>query len=330
MKHLSIVIPNGQYSIVNIAGALQIIEAANDMSQQASGKKLFEVDLVACHNPAKDVKGLFSINASKTISEVKKTNLIIVPAVHSEIQNVLSDNQEIIQWIREQYKAGAEVASFCIGIYLLAEAGILDGRVCSTHWAHVQNLKTLFPLLDVRDENFITEDSGVYTSGGAYAFTNLILYLIEKFGGRELSVQLAKTFMIDPDKGSQTTFRMFNGQKDHKDETVLKVQTYIESHFEDKFTVDELAEDHATIRRTLERRFKKATGNSINEYAQRVRVEAAKKRLEQGRKSVSEIMFEVGYNDGKAFREVFKRYAGLSPVEYRSKFSQNGIVSARR
>ncbi len=330
MKHLSILIPNGQYSIVNIAGALQIIEAANDMSQQVAGKKLFEVDLVASQTPAKDGKGLFSINASKTIREVSKTDLIIVPAVHSGVERVLGDNQEMIQWIREQYKGGAEVASFCIGIYLLAEAGILDGRVCSTHWAHVENLQTMFPLLDVRGESFITDDSGIYTSGGAYAFTNLILYLIEKFGGRELSVQLAKNFMIDPDKGSQSTFRMFNGQKDHKDDTILKVQEYIEAHFDDKFTVDELADDHATIRRTLERRFKKATGNSINEYAQRVRVEAAKKRLEQGRKSVSEIMFEVGYNDGKAFREVFKRYAGISPVEYRNKFSQNAIVSTRR
>jgi transcriptional regulator GlxA family with amidase domain len=260
------------------------------------------------------------INPSKTIKQLRQTDLIIVPAVHGDIDGVLEVNIDTVAWIKEQYKNGAEVASFCIGIYLLAEAGILNGKVCSTHWAHVQTLKERFPHLNIQDENFITDDNGVYTSGGAYAFTNLILYLIEKFGGRELAVQIAKSFMIDPDKGSQSTFMMFSGQKGHKDEMVLQVQQFIEAHFNKKFTVDDLATDHATIRRTLERRFKKATGNSINEYAQRVRIEAAKKRLEQGRKTINEVMYEVGYNDSKAFRDVFKKYAGISPMTYRQKF----------
>lgn len=330
MKHVSILIPIGQYSIVNIAGTLQIMEAANEMALQQSGKNIFEIELVAAQNPARDQNGLYLINASKTINEIRKTDLIIVPAVHADIDSVLEANRDTIQWIKDHYKNGTEVASFCIGVYLLAEAGILDGKVCSTHWAHVQKFKDMFPHLDVRDENFITEDNGVYTSGGAYAFTNLILYLIEKFGGRELSVQIAKAFMIDPDKGSQSTFRIFNGQKDHRDEVVLKVQNFIEARFNDKFTVDDLATDYATIRRTLERRFKKATGNSINEYVQRVRIEAAKKQLEQGRKTVNEVMYHVGYNDGKAFRDIFKKYAGISPIAYRDKFGANSIVTNRK
>lgn len=329
MKHVSILVPNGQYSIVNVIGTLQILEAANEMSWQRHKTKIFEVELVASKSPARDLIGLYSVNPSKTIDQVKKTDLIIVPAVHADIDGVLEVNRDATKWIKEQYKNGAEVASFCIGVYLLAEAGILNGKVCSTHWAHVQKLKDKFPDLNIQDENFITEDSGVYTSGGAYAFTNLILYLTEKFGGRELSVQVAKAFMIDPDKGSQSTFRMFSGQKSHKDKMVLQVQLFIEAHFDSRFTVNDLAADHATIRRTLERRFKKATGNSINEYTQRVRVEAAKKQLEQGRKTVNEVMYQVGYNDGKAFRDVFKKYAGISPVEYRQKFESKSIAFAR-
>jgi transcriptional regulator GlxA family with amidase domain len=330
MKHVSILVPNGQYSIVNIAGTLQIMEAANEMNLQQSGRQLFEIELVATRKPARDPKGLYSINPSSTLFEVKKTDLIIVPAVHADIDDALEVNRDAIRWIKDHYKNGTEVASFCIGVYLLAESGILDGKVCSTHWAHSQKLKDRFPGLDVQDQNFITEDNGVYTSGGAYAFTNLILYLIEKFGGRKLSIQIAKSFMIDPDKGSQSTFRIFNGQKDHKDKVVLKVQADLESRFKEKFTVEDLAADHATIRRTLERRFKRATGNSINEYLQRVRIEAAKKQLEQGRKTVSEVMYHVGYNDGKAFRDVFKKYVGISPVEYRDKFGDSRIVTNRR
>ena len=326
MRHISILIPNGQYSIVNIAGTLQILETANEMNCQQTGKNLFKIDLVASGNPARDLKHIYTINPTKTLNEITQTDLIIVPAVHDDLDKVLEMNATTIEWIKTRHNKGAEVASFCIGVYLLAGAGILEGRTCSTHWAHAQTLQENFPGISVKEENFITDDNGIYTSGGAFAFTNLVLYLVEKFGGRALSVQLAKTFMIDPDKGSQTTFSIFNGQKTHKDEVVLKVQDYIESHFEDKFNVEELSCHHAAARRTLERRFKKATGNSIIEYVQRVRMEAAKKHLEKGQKTVSEVMYEVGYNDAKAFREVFKKYSGIGPMTYRKKFGSNQIA----
>jgi transcriptional regulator GlxA family with amidase domain len=325
MKHISILVPNGQYSIVNIAGTLQILEAANEMAMREYGKQLFNVELIAAQNPAKDLKGLYLIYPTKTLSEIQKTDLIIVPAVHADIDQVLKVNKDTVKWIKEHYKNGSEVASFCIGIYLLAEAGILTGKVCSTHWAHVQKLKLIYPHLDVRDENFITDDNGVYTSGGAYGFTNLLLYLIEKFAERKLAVQIAKVFMIDMDKGSQASFMMFSDQKNHNDDVVLQVQCYIESHYDSKFTVNDLVKDHAIIRRTLERRFKKALGTTINEYIQRVRVEAAKEGLEERRKTVNEVMYEVGYNDSKAFRDVFKKHTGISPLDYRQKFGSSNI-----
>jgi transcriptional regulator GlxA family with amidase domain len=329
MKRISILVPNGQFSIVNIAGTLQILEAANEMAMREYGKQLFQVELVAAKKPARDLKGLFLVYPTKTINDVKKTDLIIVPAVHGDLASVLEVNKDVIRWIKDSYKNGAEVASFCIGIYLLAEAGILDGRVCSTHWAHAQELKVRFPDLNVKDEYFITDDRGVYTSGGAYSFTNLILYLMEKFAGRALAVHLSKVFMINLNKGSQSSFMIFRGQKNHDDSVVGDIQDFIENNYNNKYSVDDLATSHSLIRRTLERRFKKATGNSINEYLQRVRVEAAKKELENERKTINEIMFQVGYNDGKAFRDVFKKHVGISPIEYREKFDKRNIQLAK-
>ena len=326
MKHVSILIPNGQFSIVNIAGTLQILETANEMYFQQMGENLFKLELVAANNPARDLKHLYLIHPTKTLNEISETDLIIVPAVHDDMEKVLTMNTSVMDWIKTWHDKGAEIASFCIGVYLLAGAGILEGRTCSTHWAHAQTLKERFPGITIKEENFITDDNGIYTSGGAFAFTNLVLYLAEKFGGRALSLQLAKTFMIDPDKGSQATFSIFNGQKTHKDAVVLKVQDFIESNYEDKFNVEDLSCQHAAARRTLERRFKKATGNSINEYVQRVRIEAAKKCLEKGQKTVSEVMYEVGYNDAKAFREVFKKHSGISPLNYRQKFGSNQVA----
>lgn len=322
MKHISILIPKGQYSIVNIAGCYQMLEAASDMFAQRSGNQLCQIDLVAAVKPAADRAGLFTINPSKTLNQIKTTDLIIIPAVHNDIEEVIKDNQEEIEWIKNQYKKGTEIATFCIGVYLLAETGLLDGKLCSTHWGYAQDLQKRYPLIHVMPENIVAESEGIYTSGGAYAFTNLVVYLIEKFGGRELAILAAKSFMIDIDKGSQSPFIIFSGQKEHKDEVVLQVQEYIEMNYADKFTVDQLADNHATIRRTLERRFKKATGNSVNEYAQRVRIEAAKKQLELGRKSVNEVIYDVGYNDAKAFRNIFKRWVGISPVDYKSKYNK--------
>ena len=321
MKHISILVPKGQFSIVNIAGSFQILNWANDMFFQKTRKQLFKIEFVGYAKPSKDFDGYYTVTPPKTINEVKKTDLIIIPAVHGDLKESIRNNREIINWVRDQYIDGAKVAAFCIGAFLLAETGILNGKSCSTHWAHARELQEMFPEINVKAENIVTESEGLYSSGGAYAFTNLVIYLIEKFGGRELAIMASKAFMIDIDKYSQSPFIIFNGQKDHKDEMVLKVQDYIETNFDKKFTVGEVASNHATIRRTLERRFKIATGNSVIEYIQRVRTEAAKKLLETGNKAVNEVMFEVGYTDSKAFREVFKKYVGLSPIDYRKRFS---------
>jgi transcriptional regulator GlxA family with amidase domain len=318
MKHISILVPRGQYSIVNIAGAFQILNAANEFNRVP----LFRVELVGVDRPAADAEGWYTVNPAKTIADLKQTDLIIVPAVHGEAEAVITLNRELIAWLGEKYRMGSELATFCIGAFLLAAGGLLNGKACSTHWGQVEKLQSMFPELLVQGEEIVTDCDGIYTSGGAYAFTNLLIYLIEKYGGRELAVLIAKTFMIDIDKGSQSPFMIFRGQKDHSDETVRKVQEYIEQHYREKFTVEQLAENHALTRRTLERRFKKATGNSLNQYAQRVRTEAAKKQLENGRKTVNEVMFQSGYQDPKAFREIFRRYAGLSPQAYKEKFSR--------
>ncbi len=323
MKHVSILIPKGQFSIVNIAGSFQILNWANDMYFQQTRQRLFQIEFVGHDKPAHDAEGWYTITPPKNIDEVKQTDLIILPAVHGDLKTTIGKNRSVIQWLEEQYHQGAEIATFCIGVFLLAETGILDGKSCSTHWGHAPDLQQMFPQVKVQAENLVTDSNGIYTSGGAYAFTNLVIYLIEKYGGRELAILTAKAFMIDIDKGSQSTFMIFSGQKDHKDELILRIQNFIEKRFADKITVQSIANQYAVTRRTLERRFKNATHNSLIEYLQRVRTEAAKKLLEPGKKSVSEVMYAVGYNDAKAFRNVFKKYVGISPVEYRKKYSMN-------
>ena len=323
MKKISILVPNGQYSIVNIGGAFQMLNWANDTFIQIARKPLFQVELVGNSNLAKDADGLYTVSPTKTIDEIKKTDLIIIPAVHGPLRAAIDINQQLIEWVSKQHQHGAEIAAFCVGAFLLAETGLLKGKTCSTHWGHAQDLQEMYPEVKVQSEKIVTESDGLYTSGGAYAFTNLVVYLVEKFGGRELAIATAKAFMVNMDKIDQNVFMIFNGQKDHDDGLVLEIQEEIESTYVEKLSVSALAKKFHTNRRTLERRFKSATGNSIIEYLQRVRMEAAKKSLEQTTNNVTDAMYTSGYNDPKAFREVFRKIVGVSPIDYKKKFAHS-------
>ena len=183
-------------------------------------------------------------------------------------------------------------------------------------------LQKMFPEVNLVDDKILTDDDGIYTSGGAYSYLNLLLYLIEKYAGREMAILISKAFMIDIDKASQSPFIIFQGQREHEDVPVKKAQEIIEQNFQEKLNIDELAAQLAISRRSLERRFKKATSNTISEYIQRVKIEAAKKELESGMKNINEVMYDVGYNDIKSFRSTFKKITGISPVKYRNKFQR--------
>lgn len=326
MKHISILIPRGHTSIVNIGGTHQILELVNGMVQKKTGQPVFKIQLVGLNKETRQSTGLFSVTPDCLMEEVSKTDLIIIPAIHDDPKTGYEQNKEFVPWIIDQYKNGAELVSFCIGAFFLAQTGLLNGKQCSTHWQHANEFREMFPEVNLVDEEIMTEEDGIYTSGGAYAFLNLLLHLIEKYAGREIAIKASKAFAIDIDRNSQSPFMIFEGQKDHKDEPVKETQDYIENHYEEQIMVKSLAENVAMSRRTLERRFKKATKNTVKEYIQRVKVEAAKRNLEMGGKNIGEVMYDVGYSDTKSFRNLFRRITGLTPVDYRNKYNNEAVA----
>ncbi|MFH5833375.1 GlxA family transcriptional regulator [Halalkalibaculum sp. DA3122] len=326
MKHVSILIPRGNASVVNIGGTHQILSMVNQTLQQLGRKPVFDIHLVGLEQEVRQSPGIFSVTPDCLMTEVGETDLIIIPAIFDDVPAAKKKNQEFIPWILHQYKNGAEVASMCVAAFFLAETGLLDGKKCSTHWMHANSFRKLYPEVELVDEKIMTEEDGIYTSGGAYAFLNLLMYLIEKNAGREVAVHISKAFAIDIDRESQSPFIMFEGQKDHADEKIKSAQEYIEENYERTIRVDELADKLALSRRTLERRFKRATSNTVTEYVQRVKIEAAKKDLERTRKNVTEVMYEVGYSDTKSFRNLFRRITGLTPIEYREKYNRDAVA----
>ncbi len=269
--------------------------------------------------------GAYTITADVLMKDAQQADLVIIPPLFGNMDAAVALNKATLPWIIEQHSNGAEIASLCVGAFLLASTGLLDGKKCSTHWAFYSEFKEHFPKVEVVDGGVITEENGIYSSGGANSLWNLLLYILEKYTDRDIAILASKYFAIDIDRNSQAAFMMFRGQKNHNDEAIKQAQEHIEKNYQEKITVDDLAQRAAVSRRSFERRFKQATDNTVIEYLQRVKVEAAKRSFESTRMNISEVMFNVGYTDSKAFRNVFKKITGLTPIEYRNKYNKEII-----
>jgi len=329
MKHLTIVVPNGDNNLSSIVGAYKIFSRANQYRQEQTGQPLFTIQLAGLSEEVGFHDGLFSVRPHVRLADVKKTDLIILPSLNHNFMKAIAENGELVTWVTQQYRNGAEIASVCTGAFLLASTGLLEGMTCSTHWSVASEFKKMFPGIDLQTDKLITDENGIYTNGGAYSFLNLILYLVEKYFDRPTAIFCSKVFQVEMDRHSQSVFTIFSGQKQHGDEMVQQAQTYIESRMQEKISVEELCSVFSTGRRNFDRRFTKATGNTPGEYLQRVRIESAKRSLETTRKTVNEVMYEVGYADVKAFREVFRRITGMSPLEYRRRYNKDGEIRRR-
>ncbi|NDC40839.1 MAG: helix-turn-helix domain-containing protein [Chitinophagia bacterium] len=299
-----------------------LFTAINRFLEQRGEAPLFEVLLVGMRTRMPLNNGMVTIATDKLPEELRQANLILVPAIGGDLKETIEANARLMDWVKYMHLKGAEVASLCTGAFLLASTGLLNGRECSTHWQFADSFRNMFPRVTLVEGQVITGKNGLYSSGGASSYWNLLLYLAEKYAGREMAVLAAKFFAIDMTRATQTHFMVFQGQKMHNDAAIQAAQDHMETHYHDKITVDDLARKALTGRRTFERRFKSATHNTVVEYLQRVRIEAAKNSFEHSGKTVQEVMYEVGYSDIKSFRDIFRKLTGLTPFEYKGRYQK--------
>jgi transcriptional regulator GlxA family with amidase domain len=321
MKHITILVPDCNINVNSIAGAYEILKRANDYWQRIGNKARIEIHIAGFVSESKVDDNYFTIHP-ESLNKIKKTDLLIIPSIFEDYGQAVKKNLTLIEWIKRQHKGGSEIASMCSGAFLLAATGLLEGKTCSTHWNAVEKFRQMFPYVRIVEDKVITDENGIYTNGGGYSFLNLMLYLVEKIFDRTTAIFCSKIFQIDIERTTQSQFTIFHIQKGHGDELISKAQTYMEKNIDERISFEKLASHLAISRRNFDRRFIKATGNTPVEYLQRVKVEAAKKHLEKGRKTIFEIMNDVGYTDDKSFREVFKKVTGLSPLDYRNKYSR--------
>ena len=314
-----------QYTMAaTVISPMDVFYQAGVMWNVFNGKALtpyFDIRLVTSNGkPFRCLNGVRLI-PDGSIYDVQETDLIVVSSI-LDIEKMLARQGEVVDWLQAMHRRGSYIATICSGAFVLAETGLLDGKTATTHWGFAEQFKKRYPKIDLKLERLITDEGSLFCSGGYNAGIDLSLYLVEKYCGHEVALQSSKSMISDIGRTTQAPYCMYQFRKDHNDDQILPVQEWIEKNYDRNFNYDLLAGIGGMSRRTMERRFKNATGETPLTYQQSIRVEVAKRLLENESRSFDEITYQVGYEDSSTFRKIFSKHTGLVPTEYRKKFQR--------
>jgi len=280
----------------------------------------FEVKIVTLDGAPVEATNQVLITPHCSVDEIGDVDLVLIPSQGFQFKARDQHFLDRVNWLKKCYAKGSDLASICTGAFSLAATGLLDGKTATTHWGAANTFRKSFPQVNLKTELMVTDEGRLFCGGGMTADLNLTLYLIYKYCGREVALQCSRCTLIDLNTLSQLPFSVFIPEKNHQDNTILKIQAWIESNYFKSLSIDFLAQKSGMSSRNFNRRFKSATGLTVIKYIQLVRIEAAKKTLENGGRSVAEISFSVGYENVSFFRRIFKQSTGLSLSAYQKKF----------
>ncbi len=317
-------------SINNLIDAFGIANQWQRTLNETVTAPLFETEIVSVDGEAVCANGNVCIQPDRSMAEVEATDTIFIPAFSEMAHLSAPDIDAVLSWIDNRYRRRIPIVATCTGAFLLAETGLLNGRIATTNWQFGRLFKRRYPQVDLHIDRMITEADGLTCTGAVTAIFNLALHLIQRYGSDELSSVCAKSLLVDPNRQSQAPYRIFRSNRNHGDSQILKAQQWMEENYRRAVTIDAVADRVGISPRHFKRRFRKATGFSPLLYLQSIRIQAAKEKLETTQESVNEITNNIGYEDSSTFRRLFKREVGLSPREYRNKFCRYPVIAGQR
>lgn len=311
-----------------IVGVIDLLSTAGTAWNYFQGKSLspkFQLQIATRDGqPIRCLNNLV-LQADCSFAQMGQPDILLVPSIGGDVEKTVARNPELMAVLQRFHAQGTQIVSNCTGAFFLAEAGLLDGRKATTHWAHAERFRRRYPRVNLVPEQLITTDGPIFCSGGGAAWFDMGLYLIEMYIDHETAVETAKAMVIDIGRDSQLSYFTLNQNKYHNDEAIRSIQEWIDQHYAEDFSLAWLAEAKAMSPRTLIRRFKSATGESPLAYLQTVRIEMAKRLLESSKQTIAEITQNIGYEDVSSFSKMFKRKVGLSPREYRGRFAKQAV-----
>jgi len=314
------------FAPITILGPLDMLNAACEIWRSVCGDDIrgttFQTELVSLEKKPVRFGRRVTLYPDASIDNAKTPDLIVIPppGLGDNITASLKVSRGFIPWIKACSSNGTRIVALCTGSFLLAETGLLNGRTATTHWMCASLFRKMYPKVDLQPERLIVDEGNIITSSAAMSFQDVMLYLIELYGGREAAIVTAKTLLVDVGRQAQLPFTSFSAQKTHDDRQILRVQGLMESESHQKMTMKYLARSGGMSMRNFDRRFRNATGESPSSYMQRIRIEKAKRLLETSTHTVDEIMYKVGYEDSRSFHRLFRDFTTLSPKAYRLKY----------
>lgn len=315
--HVTLLLAN-HCSAASATLALEILTAANLFADSALPP--FEVVSASLDGADVTCLGGQKLQVDAAIGELAHTELVLIPGFLFTLKEALPAFASYAPWLRQQQAQGAVLACMCTATFMLGEAGLLEGRRVTTHWAFAELLRRRYPLAHLDERQILCEDHGLISSGGASAAMDLMLHLIRRFASLELAQRCGKYLLIDNVRSEQSVYVMWSMPKNHSDGGILQVQDWLDEHFAEPIVIDALAQRFGFGVRNFKRRFKEATGYTPLAYLQTLRLEQAKQLLEATRMSLDSITYKVGYTDSNSFRRLFVQRVGLLPAAYRKKF----------
>jgi len=321
---VTVVLLDGGYMSTAIA-PIEIFHSAGTIWNWLQGepeKPRFRVRIASIDGGEVTALCALGLKPNCSIRDIDKTDIIILPASGWNVREHIANHTALLPWLKKWHTRGAYIAGVCSGVAFLAEAGLLDGREATTHWGVAEILRQSYPDIRWRTDQFVTEDGQMFCSGGVYAAVDISLYLVEKFCGHEVALQVAKALLLSMPRSRQSGYSVVPLSRVHSDDQVREAEAYFQKHFDSDLSIDVVANHVRMSPRNFIRRFKTATGRLPGAYVQMLRISAAKEMLEDGAASIQTVSSKIGYEDLNSFRILFKRHTGMTPAEYRNHFAR--------
>ena len=286
--------------------------------------RVFNVSVVSPGSKAFVCANDIPVRPSVSVKSDPKPAIVILPEIWLGPDESLHGRYpELMDWIRRRHAEGACIYSACSGAVLLAETGLLNGCPATSHWGYEDLFTKSYPEVVFNPEpNLVCADSSgrIVTAGGTTSWHDLAIHIISRHCSPGESLRIAKVYLLKLHAEGQLPYRSLLRNTPHADSVVSECEAWLEEHFRDDNAIRNLVEQCGLAERTLKRRFKAATGSTLIERLQLLRIEEARRQLEHTATPVDEISYEVGYEDASFFRRLFKRLTGLSPRQYRRMF----------
>jgi len=317
MQHVSIIaLDKSLGSAITIP--LEMLSAANDVARaRKQTDKINTIEIVGTQTGQVQLTGGLALETQRRVQEITATDLIFVPGIWGNPRAAIRRQPELLQWLQEQASLGATICSITTGSYFLAEAGLLNGKQATTHWRYFDDFQQRYPRVKLQRKRFITAADNLYCTGSVNAARDLILHFVGQLYDEVIANEIARHFTHELKRSYESLLLAQDPHSTHHDETIIKVQEWLQENFQTPTQVATLAEQFGMSTRSLSRRFKQASNTTPLQYLQELRINHAKELLKHSNLGVAEVSARVGYQDASHFCELFKKLTAITPNEYR-------------